>query len=86
MPFGRWMEIAGGVLGWSEAQFWDSSMQFFTASFRGWLEKNGNKKSELAQEDYDDFKREHCAELSMTSDDLARMRAKQKAKEGGSHV
>ena len=76
MPFRRWMEIAGGILGWSEAQFWDSSYQYFQASVDGWLELNGTKKPDLSEQEYEDFKQESAGFLSMTSDDLRRLREK----------
>jgi len=69
------MEISGGVLGWSECQFWNASPQYFYASLDGWMEKNGVKKNDLTPEIYQDFKQEYAAELSLTDDDLARIRA-----------
>jgi len=70
------MEIAGGVLGWSEEQFWQSSPQYFKMAIEGFKAKNGIKQSDLTQNEYEEFKENHSAELALTSDDLARMREK----------
>lgn len=73
------MEIAGGVLGWSDQQFWSSSIQYFLASVRGAQEFHGGKKEEpIAREQYDQVREDYRAELSMTTDDLKRLREKQK--------
>ncbi len=70
------MEIAGGILGWTENQFWDCSYQYFQASVDGWLERNGKRESVLAEDDYEDFKQENAAYLAMSGDDLKRLREK----------
>lgn len=39
------MKFAGGVLGWSEAEFWAASFPWFRAAWDGWAIANGVKKA-----------------------------------------
>lgn len=48
------MRIAGGVLGWSEAEFWSCSMPFFRAALEGRAQMLGvstRPKATAAQRD-----------------------------------
>ncbi len=78
MPFRRWMEIAGGMLGWTESQFWDCSYQYFKASIDGWMEINAIKPTDLSEDEYENFKQENSAYLALSGDDLRRLRENNK--------
>lgn len=56
-------------------------MIYFLAAWRGYFESRGVKVSSLTVEEYEDFKREHAAELALTTDDLRRIRER-KANKG----
>lgn len=83
IPFGEWLGLAGGHLGWSEAQFWSSSPVYFLAAWRGYLASRGVKESTLTSEGWEKFKREHAAELAMTTEDLKRLREARKRSGNG---
>lgn len=71
------MLVAGACLGWSEAEFWAASLQYFRAGWDGFLERHGiGAKSEDELSDaLADFEHEHAAALSRTDDELAQLRA-----------
>lgn len=74
------MEIAGGAFGWSEDRFWGCSMQYFMATVTGYMQAHGIKSaSPPSREEYEETVEKYSAELALTSDDLRRLRAKQKA-------
>ena len=83
LPFGEWMKFAGGVLNWPEDRFWEASPVYFFAAWRGYLESRGvSQSSRMSEDDWEAFKQEHAAELAMTTDDLKRLRERQKRKAG----
>jgi hypothetical protein len=56
------MNFAGGVLGWSEAEFWGSSLAYFRAAHEGYrLAKGGKPKTEpMSRERYEEIKRKYA--------------------------
>lgn len=75
------MEIAGGSLGWSEAEFWDCSYQYFIASVTGWMEVNGGPKSDdVSEAEYEKTKEENAGWLNMTPDEWRAHGAKNRVK------
>lgn len=39
------MKFAGGVLHWTEAEFWQTGFAFFRAAWEGWVISSGVKKN-----------------------------------------
>lgn len=39
------MSFAGGVLRWTEEEFWSTSLAYFRATWEGWAEANGTKRA-----------------------------------------
>jgi hypothetical protein len=70
------MQIAGGVLHWTEAEFWSCSPVYFQSTLDGILEMHGKQAgNDIDAETYEQCKTEYAAELALSSDDLARIRA-----------
>ncbi len=53
------MRFAGGVLGWSEDQFWNASFAYFRATWEGWGHAHGVEAAKpMTRDRYEELKRE----------------------------
>ena len=49
------MKFAGGVLRWTEDQFWSTSFAYFRATWEGWAIASGVKKSKAKAPSRDEY-------------------------------